>query len=509
MLRVLAWVVSTIVLLLLVGVGIAVFLLQDPNRFKPELVELIERQTGVAVRIDGELAWQLFPPLSLQVEAIQADLDGTQYRLDKLSLDVDLASVIKTRDLDRWQVRSLRLEGLQMDTGEGADSATTHIEYLTLSDFAPGQPSPFSAQLTYRSGDAAAVPVSAEGLISVTPALDEITVSKTKFVTTQASGECELNARATGKVVSDTADSLIPVSVWQGYDWTGDCLFDRVTYEDQEFHNVTLELSNSAGASTSVIAIPDFFGGSAQSSIDIDTRPEQVIWKIQPDLHNVDSQALLSWLGQDLQWIAPLAYGGSFTMQGNTEAELINSIRANTQFDGGKGQISIAQIKQPLLALANLFNEGERIQNWPDPWNYERMTGDWQIDGKTHDLNFALDNLTAAMHGTYDPLADQLNMQINVTFQDNPGMHSFDVNPLLIDLPIPFQCAGSLEDPSCRIDPDAMQSLVASVLRETKGQELIDQLDQKIDEDVPEEYREAARSLLDLLGGALKKPRQD
>ncbi len=507
--RVLTWVFSTIVVLLLVLAGIALFILQDPNRFKPQLVELIANQTGVPVRIDGELAWQLFPPVSLSAEAIQADHEGTQYQLAKLSLDVDLTSVLKTRDLDRWRVRSLRLDGLQMHTGKGSDSTVTHIEYLTLNDFTPGQPSPFSTQLTYRSGDGATVPVSLEGLLSVASALDEIAVSKGKFATTQASGECDLNARATGKVVGDTAGSLVPVSILQAYDWTSDCLLDRVTYDDQEFHNVTLELKNSAGASTSVVAIPEFFGGSAQADLEIDTRPSQVAWLIQPDLQNVDSQALLAWLDQDLQWIAPLAYGGSLTMQGNTEAELVNSVRADTQFDGGKGQISITQIKQPLLALATLFNEGERVQKWPDPWDYERMTGDWQIDGKQHALNFSLDNLTAAMNGTYDALTDELNMQLEVTFQDNPGMHSFDVNPLLIGLPIPFQCVGSLDNPSCRVDPAATQRLVASVLRDSKGQELIDELDRKIDEDVPEEYREAARSLLDLLGGALKKPPQD
>ena len=509
MLRVLIWLFSTIILLLLVLAGSAAFILQDPNRFKPELVELIASQTGVPVRIDGELAWQFFPPLSLTAEAIEADLDGTNYQLARLSLDVDLASVVKTRDLDRWQVRSLRLDGLQMRTGEGSESTTTHIEYLTLTDFAPGQPSPFSAQLTYGAGDSAATPLTLEGLISVAPALDEITLSQTKFATTQASGECELNARATGKVVADSADSLIPVSVWQAYDWTGDCLLDRLTYEDQDFHNVSLELNNSAGASTSVVTIPEFFGGSAQASIEIDTRPQHVTWQIQPDLENVDSAALLAWLEQDLQWIAPLAYGGSLTMQGNTEAELINSVSANTQFDAGQGQISITQIKQPLLVLATLFNEGERVQKWPDPWDYERMIGDWQIEGKQHVLNFALDNLTAAMNGTYDPLTDELDMQLEVTFQDEPGMHSFDVNPLLIGLPIPFQCVGSLDNPTCRVNPEATQRLVASVLRDSKGQELIDELDRKIDEDVPEEYREAARSLLDLLGGALKKPRQD
>ena len=182
-------------------------------------------------------------------------------------------------------------------------------------------------------------------------------------------------------------------------------------------------------------------------------------------------------------------------------------MRGATQFDGGKGQISIEKIKQPLLALATLFNEADRIERWPALWDYERMTGDWQIDGKKHVLKLALDNLTAAINGTYDPQSDDLDMKFDVIFEDNPGMHSFDVNPRLLNVPIPFRCRGTLEDPTCGIDSDASKRLVATVLRDAVDQEVRTELDARIEEDVPEEYREAARSLLDLLGGKKKDPR--
>jgi hypothetical protein len=64
-----------------------------------------------------------------------------------------------------------------------------------------------------------------------------------------------------------------------------------------------------------------------------------------------------------------------------------------------------------------------------------------------------------------------------------------------------------LDDPTCGIDSGASKRLVATVLRDTVDQEVRTELDARIEEDVPEEYRDAARSLLDLLGGKKKDPR--
>lgn len=85
-------------------------------------------------------------------------------------------------------------------------------------------------------------------------------------------------------------------------------------------------------------------------------------------------------------------------------------------------------------------------------------------------------------------------------------MHSFDINPRLVDMPIPFRCRGTLDDPTCRIDSAESKRLVAKVLRDAASEELLTELDATIEEKVPEEFREVTRSLLDLLGG--KKDRR-
>ncbi len=279
--------------------------------------------------------------------------------------------------------------------------------------------------------------------------------------------------------------------------------------EGQRFEQVVLELSNKGGNSNTTLSIPEFFGGSATARVDINAERDQVAWRIAPDLQEVDSQALMAWLDQRLTWVAPLAYGGAITMTGNTESELMRSISGSTEFDGGKGSIDVTRIKQPLLALATLLREDEHIRKWPEIWEYERFIGEWDIKGTQHTLDLALDNLTAAINGVYDPVTDALDMQLDIVFEDNPDMHSFDVNPLLVGLPLPLRCTGTLEEPKCAVDAAAAQRIVASALTSEKGSELRNKIEEKIDEQVPEEYRDAAKNLLDIFSRSADKPKPD
>jgi hypothetical protein len=102
-----------------------------------------------------------------------------------------------------------------------------------------------------------------------------------------------------------------------------------------------------------------------------------------------------------------------------------------------------------------------------------------------------------------------MNIRAELTFKTLPEGRMFEVNPLMMDLPIPVRCRGALENPKCRVDDKAAQRLLATVLTSEEGSAMREKLDQKIEEEVPEEYRDSARSLLDLLGGALQRNAQE
>jgi len=505
MLRFFGWLLGAVIVLAFVLLTGAWWLLNDPDRLRPQLLERLEAETGVPVRIDGGLGWRLIPPLALYAERVSADRDGVHYELRRLDLDVDLASVVASRDMNRWRIRSLKLDDLNV----AGDADTVRVHELVLSDFALNRLSHFETRLTRYVADEPPLPLHARGQLLYQPDERVVRFVDTRVETDYAHGVCNAEAAIgdAGDYVG-APDELLPVEVWRGYDWRGSCLFDDVELDGERFRNVRLESANDDGNSSTTAMLPHFFGGSAVVDVDVNAQQDPIVWRITPNLKNVDSQALMGWLDQRLTWAAPLAYGGSVTMAGNTEQELVRSLKGTTHFDGGQGTIDISRVKTPLANLAALIKEDARIRTWPELWHYQHLAGDWEIDGTRHLLTLALDNLNANFDGTVDPLNDALDMRIDLKVDDAGNGHGFDVGPLLTGIPIPLRCLGTLKEPKCAVDQDSARRIAASALAADDG-EFKSKLERKIDTDVPEEYRETARGLLDAFTRTLKNQRQE
>ncbi|MCZ6617475.1 MAG: AsmA family protein [Gammaproteobacteria bacterium] len=491
---------SLLALLAITGAAIFYFT-QDANRFKPELEALIAEQTGVPVKIEGDLGWRLFPPILLTAEKLSAEHEGRRWQLGRLALDIDVMTLIE--DLDHWRIQALTIEDLTME--DGGDRL--EVSHLKLEGFAFGEPALLATTLNYQPAGAPAIPLDLNGTLTYHPEPERYALSNVRFNTTDAEGICSLALQANTEPVTpapQNADELIPVDTFREYAWQGTCTLDQLTYDDQTFTDVSIVLDNKNAVSSNDISIPVFFGGTAQVKVVIDAATTPVHWTIEPRLEKVNSQLLMEWLDQRLQWIASLAYGGTLSMTGNTEQELLASVSGETRFDGGQGQINIVKIKQQLLRIALLLNETDKVTALPDMWSYQRLVGNWRIDEQHHELDFALDNLTVLAEGDYNPETDKLDLLAELTFENNPDLPVFDINPMLMYLPIPVRCRGSIADPTCRIDDRAAQKIVASALA-SPDSPLHAKLEKKIEEKVPEEYQEAARAILDLLGGSREK----
>jgi len=64
------WVLVVIIVLAVAGVGIAIATL-NPNDYKPQISEQVEKQTGRKLEITGEIKWSLFPWLGLSLGKTQ------------------------------------------------------------------------------------------------------------------------------------------------------------------------------------------------------------------------------------------------------------------------------------------------------------------------------------------------------------------------------------------------------------------------------------------------------
>ncbi len=499
--RVLRFVLIALVIVLIVGVAGVLVVLQDANRFKPQLESLIATHAGVPLEIGGDLQWRLWPPLSLTASELSTEHQGQSWQVERLTLQLDALKLL--RDPQQWQVESLTVNDATLRDASGV----LEVHTARLEDLAPRQPAPLDAELTYTADGQAPRPVQVSGSLSVDPDSLALTLADTRVQTSDAEGTC----RAQAAPVNDPApappagdEDVIPVELFLSFDWTGECLLDWVQVADRRFEAVTVTLANQSGDSRIDVEAPRFFGGSAVIDLAIDARRNPVTWTVVPTLTGVDSQELLRWLDQRFAWAAPLAYGGTLRFEGNTPEAMLASLSGETHFDGGQGSIDISAVKARLLELAALFNEGERIARWPETWQYQRLVGDWRIERQHHVLDLALDNLQVSAQGDYAAGDDQMDMLVELVFGNDPDWPVFEMNPLLYDVPIPIRCRGAVSSPSCRLDEAAAQRIAARALS-GEDSELRAKLEEKIDREVPEEYRDAARSLLDALGGALKR----
>ncbi len=493
--------------LILLGGGFVFYWIQDPNRFKPELEELLETRTGARVELGGNLSWRLWPTVSLTAEAVSADYQERSWYAARISADLVITSLL--RDPQRWIVESLTVHHGQMREGDDL----LELEEMTVRDLTPGQPAPVQARLVYSPAGEVPLPLDLNGKLTFDPLGNRVRAADTHFETAIATGTCNMEVTFRPDLPPPPSEPpssgleptpVLPLELFRNYDWDGTCTVDRLTLREATFSQLTAKLSNRKALSTLQLRSPDFFDGRADLDATIDASAEPVRWTLVPDLQGVNSQRLLDWLGEDLNWLAPLAYGGTLRLEGNTEAELLASLSGETEFDGGQGTIDIRPVKQQVARLAAMLKEGDRISAWPDDWDYQHFTGDWRIDRQHHQLDLRLDNLTVAAEGDYQPSTEQIDLSAELTFGNDPTYPIFEVDPLLYGLPIPVHCKGPISEPACRLDERSAQRIVASALQSDAPDGLRSKLERKIEDEVPAEYQDAARSLLELFSRSLQ-----
>ncbi len=500
--RVLGWLLAAIAAVVL---G-ALFWIDDPNRLKPELEDLIETYTNFTVTFNGDLAWQLFPPLVLEMQNVSITDGDTTVDAARVDLNLDLSGLWQS--IDEWRIQELSLVSATVTTRD----SESHIKTLALEDFAFREPAPLSVSGSYNSNTENPVPFELTSLVTYIPVspdqTEHINLEDLAFTSNEAAGICQIDLRenpsAPAELPVQGPDAILPIDTLLTYDIMADCTLDRLNLGTETFNEAYVDLTNVGGKINSHLRVDDFLGGKLVTDLDIDVTQKEPTWTVAPDISDVDSKRLLNWTDQRLGLIAPLALNSKLVMRGNTQASLVQSIRATSEFDGGQGEINITKIKEQLARIAVLTRRSEQVERWPDMWQYKHFTGRWKTEGANQELRFALDNMNVDAEGTYDYLNDSIDMLAEVTILETTEDSPFKINETLQGTPIPIRCRGLASDPKCRLDEHAARNLIAGALRNDNESGLRQKLEKKIDEEVPEEYRDAARDLLDLIGRALE-----
>lgn len=102
-----------LLLVVIAGLG-ALFLWVDPNDYKDELRHLAREQTGLELRLDGELGWSFYPVLGFQLQnaggALRKDA-APLIHIDELSIGLRLLPLLSSK----IEVDALDISGLQLN----------------------------------------------------------------------------------------------------------------------------------------------------------------------------------------------------------------------------------------------------------------------------------------------------------------------------------------------------------------------------------------------------------
>ena len=541
--------------------GFIAWFVQDADRFKPVLVDRLERIAGVPVEIRGSLAWRFEPRLWLVAEELHATRFDRAWSVGRLAVRPEIFSLVRRPGTPaRWRieeavVRELAMEELGVPVEEASASANEagvaiseagvvaretgvaangtaapvnrvgaaanetgdavegaggliRVPRLGIRNLGLGEPASVEALMVYRADGRQTVEVAVAGtLVLETHGFGARDLS---FRSQGATGKCDLQATPNGRLwppLEPVENGILPIGAMRAWDWDGRCEVERIEYRGETIEGVTAVLDNKEGGSVFSIDAPDFLGGKAQLEAIVRADGRPVTWDLRPVLLGVDSRRLVAWAGGDSPIAGAVDFAGSIRMAGNTPAALAASMDADIRFSGGPGEFDGAALAAPLAEASALLNSCDTPTAVSAKLPYEYLSGAWVADGERHRLELALDSLRVEAGGDYLVKEDRLDLRGVIDPGDSierwglaparichqlAAADADALAPAVAGTPIHFRCRGPAADPHCRLD--AKRTLAGASAAE--GSAVASRL---IDRHVPEEYRAAARSLLDLL----------
>lgn len=109
--------ISSISVFLLAAAGVFILLTQiDPNKYKPLIIEAVYDSTGRKLRLDGNISWQIWPNIGLQIKQISLSNpenfgNNNFIEIQNVSLAVNLLPLLKRRVV----INDLSIKGLKLN----------------------------------------------------------------------------------------------------------------------------------------------------------------------------------------------------------------------------------------------------------------------------------------------------------------------------------------------------------------------------------------------------------
>lgn len=471
------------------------------------LLENLEQRASAALAAEvsiGALRWQFWPAPELRAEQLLVDRDGWQYAVANIRITANWFA--PWQNLDYWQLDHVTLEGITADRGDlRATVAGIHLSEINLQRAAK-----LAAQdiIVWPTPDSTPWQGSISTHIRRLEGSAEesqergIELSGLNITSDQLTGQCQVSMRETPPTASQSDIGWLPVHILQKHAGFGDCQLQQLVWNDTSLGATELSFTLVNGSLDIETQGAEFLGGQQSSNLQVEFAETPIRWQAVAEFTQLDTQALQRLTNRDVTWNSQLNGTLEATFQGNDRTSFSQTLASDLTFETGPGSVDVRRLKAQ-LAKEKVALQLAGTAQWPDDLAYQAMRGTLKSRGIVQTLDVRADNLHLTADGTTDYLSEQMDLRADVTVASTEAPAPISVNDMLLDTPIPLRCRGTFSEPSCKLDSDGVQQLLARALRSGDDSGLRRTLEEKIEEKVPEEYRDAARGLLDLLGRAL------
>ena len=177
---------------------------------------------------------------------------------------------------------------------------------------------------------------------------------------------------------------------------------------------------------------------------------------------------------------------------------MLDSLSGNSAFSITDNSVDIGVIKQVFTAIAALSPNGEAIQQWPDVIRFSDISGYIILeDGLTsqQEVRLRMDNFDISGSGRIDPDAKNFDYDLLFTVLGAPYTQTIPIDVLYHNVPWPVDCSAAFADDVtryCRADFTRIRDIFSQIGANALHHELQD----IITDQVPEQFRDSARTLL-------------
>ncbi|WP_447554042.1 AsmA family protein [Vreelandella sp. EE22] len=305
-------------------------------------------------------------------------------------------------------------------------------------------------------------------------------------------------------------NELLP-QVWLStLDLQGDLTVDQLELAGLVFNDTRLALRGEQGVHRLTGFESRFYGGGLNATGALDASDAILQWQFAPQVSNVQVAPLIEAISDEE---SPLR--GRFNMQGelftqgNTREVLTSNLNGELAARLNDGAILQTNISQQMCELvAQLEGEGV-LRDWHPDTRFEQFGATFEVRNgvvTSNDMLITLPGIDMEGNGEFNLNSQNFITHANARLVDNVDA-ACEVNPRLEALPLPVLCEGHIGDERsqwCRLDRDAFQASVVSLLRNEVGSgieervdDTLNRLDERLGEGTVRELRDGIRNLFD------------